>query len=73
MNTTLNISGMTCNHCALSVTEELEALDGVTDVSIDLHPNEISTAQVTTDREIPTEQLSEAVAEAGYTVVGDHA
>jgi copper chaperone CopZ len=73
MNTTLNISGMTCQHCIMSVTEELEALDGVNGVQIDLHPGAISTAAVSADRDIPLADLSEAVAEAGYTVVGDHA
>jgi copper chaperone len=73
MNTDLNISGMTCHHCVLSVTEELEALDGVTGVSIDLNPDQISVAHVTSEKEIPAADLSEAVAEAGYTVVGDHA
>jgi copper chaperone CopZ len=42
-------------------------------VQIDLHPGAISTAAVSADRDIPLADLSEAVAEAGYTVVGDHA
>ena len=30
------ITGMTCGHCVKSVTEEVSALDGVSDVKIDL-------------------------------------
>ena len=32
--TTLKVSGLTCGHCVAHVTEELEALDGVKDVSV---------------------------------------
>jgi len=73
MNTTLNISGMTCGHCVASVQEEIGALDGVTDVQVELHPGELSLATVTATRDIPTHELSEAVAEAGYTVVSEDA
>lgn len=33
VTTTVSISGMTCSRCVGSVTEELEALDGVPSVS----------------------------------------
>lgn len=69
METTLNISGMTCGHCVSSVTEELEALDGVESVSVDLNAGGISTAVVTSSRSLSPAELGEAVAEAGYLVV----
>ncbi|MET4062044.1 copper chaperone [Arthrobacter sp. UYP6] len=69
METTLNISGMTCGHCVASVTEELEALDGVENVSVDLNAGGVSTAVVTASRTLSPVELSEAVAEAGYLVV----
>lgn len=34
--TTLTVNGMTCNHCAMSVTQALRSLDGVTAVAVDL-------------------------------------
>ena len=37
MNTTVNVSGMTCGHCVSSVTEELSEIPGVTSVDVDLH------------------------------------
>ena len=69
METTLNISGMTCGHCVASVTEELEALNGVENVSVDLNAGGISTAVVTSSRELSPVELGEAVAVAGYLVV----
>ena len=48
-------------------------LPGVTDVQVDLHPGELSLATVSATRDIPTHELSEAVAEAGYTVVSEDA
>ncbi|MCC9197804.1 heavy-metal-associated domain-containing protein [Arthrobacter sp. zg-Y820] len=69
METTLNVSGMTCGHCASSVTEELTALDGVDSVSVDLNAGGISTVVVTSHRALAPEELGEAVAEAGYLVV----
>lgn len=69
METTLNISGMTCGHCVASVTEELEALDGVESVNVDLNAGGVSTAVVTSSRTLTSAELGEAVAEAGYLVV----
>ena len=70
METQLSISGMTCGHCVASVTEELSAVQGVKDVRVDLVADGVSTAVVTSTEPIAPELLSEAVAEAGYTVVG---
>lgn len=71
--TTLNISGMTCGHCVASVTEELKAINGVDDVQVDLNAGGISTATVTSSRSLAPAELGEAVAEAGYLVVGSEA
>lgn len=70
METQLSISGMTCGHCVASVTEELSAVEGVKDVRVDLVADGVSTAVVTSTEPIAPELLGEAVAEAGYTVVG---
>lgn len=73
MQTTLNISGMTCGHCVASVSEELSALSGVDSVDVDLNAGGISTATVTSSRPLSPEELGEAVAEAGYMVVETNA
>src|SRR5690349_14011178 len=36
METTYTVNGMTCDHCVLSVREEVEEVDGVTAVDVDL-------------------------------------
>ncbi|CEA07880.1 Copper chaperone CopZ [Arthrobacter saudimassiliensis] len=69
METVLNITGMTCGHCVSSVTEELTAVPGVEGVDVTLNSGQASAAVVRHDPNVTRQQLSEAVAEAGYTVV----
>lgn len=67
-STTVSMTGLTCDHCQQAVTRELAALNGVTDVTVDLVPNGVSTATVTSTTPLSQEQLRDAVAEAGYTL-----
>lgn len=60
---TYDVVGMTCDHCVRSVTEEVSALQGVSEVAVDLASGKV---HVTTREPITTEQVREAVAEAGY-------
>jgi copper chaperone len=64
---TYTVSGMTCAHCVMSVTEEIAALDGVTDVAVDLPTGAVA---VTSDRPLDAAQVRAAVHEAGYALVG---
>ncbi len=66
MTTTYDVTGMTCAHCVAAVTEELSALDGVTDVSVDLVAG--GTAHVTVTGDTSSDAVREAVAEAGYAL-----
>lgn len=66
---TYAIEGMTCGHCVHSVTEEVTALSGVSDVKIDLVAGGKSLMTLTTDSAIEFERIREAVSEAGdYSV-----
>lgn len=67
-NTTISMTGLTCGHCQRAITRELSALNGVTDVAVDLVPHGVSTATVTSTSPLSQEQLRDAVAEAGYTL-----
>ena len=70
MNTELLlVEGMTCEHCVMSVTEELTGLEGVSDVAVALVPGGASSVTVTSDAPVDPEALRDAVAEAGYEVV----
>ena len=73
VNTTVNISGMTCGHCVASVMEELQDLKGVQDVAVTLNRGGISVATIVSAGEISPADIGEAVAEAGYTVVANNA
>ncbi len=64
---TYTVSGMTCAHCVMSVTEEITALDGVTDVAVDLPTGAVA---VTSERPLDSAQVRAAVEEAGYALVG---
>ena len=66
-SSTYTVTGMTCSHCVASVSEEVGAIDGVTDVAVDL-PTGVVT--VTSDRPVRDAQVRAAVEEAGYTLAG---
>jgi copper chaperone CopZ len=59
------VSGMHCGHCVSSVTEEVSAVTGVTDVKVDLGSGQLI---VISDTEIPFQSIEAAVDEAGYSV-----
>ncbi|MHA7146779.1 heavy-metal-associated domain-containing protein [Arthrobacter sp. TmT3-37] len=69
MQTTINITGMTCGHCVSSVKEELSGVPGVEEVEVQLNVGGVSTATITADAEPDPTVLSKAVETAGYTVV----
>jgi copper chaperone len=57
------VSGMTCQHCVASVTEEVNELPGVTEVDVDLASGRLHVVG-----DVTAEQVQAAVAEAGsYT------
>ena len=62
---THNVVGMTCDHCARSVRTEISAIDGVTDVDVDLASGNV---RVTAEQPVPATALRDAVEEAGYTL-----
>ncbi|QGN58695.1 heavy-metal-associated domain-containing protein [Nostocoides sp. HKS02] len=59
------VTGMTCAHCVHAVTEELEALDGVSTVHVDLDPAGTSTVHVEAVRALTPAEVSAALDEAG--------
>jgi copper ion binding protein len=62
---TYTVAGMTCDHCVMSVREEVGEIAGVERVDVDLGTGRLSVAgEGYTDAAI-----AEAIAEAGYEVV----
>ncbi len=62
------VEGMTCSHCVRSVTEEVSAIDGVSDVAVDLHAGGVSTVTVSSAAPVDAERVRAAVEEAGYSL-----
>ncbi|WP_431944721.1 heavy-metal-associated domain-containing protein [Micromonospora marina] len=67
METTYQVNGMTCGHCVNSVSAELSALPGVTDVQVDLAGGRVT---VTSRNPLDVDAVRAAVDEAGYDLVG---
>jgi copper chaperone CopZ len=63
--TTWHVTGMTCGHCAASVTEELLEVDGVESVDVALGSGEVT---VTSSRPLDDAAVAAAVDEAGYAL-----
>jgi copper chaperone CopZ len=61
------VEGMSCGHCAASVTREVSGIAGVTDVAVDLQGR---TVTVTAEGAIAETAVATAVADAGYTLAG---
>jgi copper chaperone CopZ len=58
------VYGMTCDHCVLSVTEEVSEVAGVENVSVDLASGRLAVVGAG----YRDDAIAEAVAEAGYEV-----
>jgi copper ion binding protein len=60
---TYDVEGMTCGHCVNSVSTEVGAVPGVTDVSVDLAAGKVT---VVSASPIDVDAIAKAVDEAGY-------
>jgi copper chaperone len=60
------VNGMTCGHCASSVTKEVGKLAGVHKVDVDLPGHRIV---VTSESPLPVELVTHAVTGAGFEFV----
>ncbi|WP_026908770.1 copper chaperone CopZ [Paucisalibacillus globulus] len=63
---TLDVRGMTCGHCKMSVEGALNTLEGVSNVEVDLATGKVN---VTYDEsKVTLEKMQEAVEDQGYDV-----
>ncbi|WP_445187643.1 heavy-metal-associated domain-containing protein [Pseudonocardia sp. Cha107L01] len=63
--TTVTVTGMTCEHCARSVTEELSAVNGVHTVEVTVSSGKVT---ISSDRELSGAEIASAVDTAGYSM-----
>jgi len=67
MQTTIDVSGMTCAHCEKAVKDALEALNGVTGVEVHLNTGKVDVTY--DDAQITIAPMRAAIEEQGYDVV----
>jgi copper ion binding protein len=65
MTQTWTVTGMTCEHCVASVTEEVSELPGVRAVDVVLADGSLT---VTSDAALADDDVRRAVEEAGYAL-----
>jgi copper chaperone CopZ len=59
------VTGMVCQHCVSAVTEEVGAIENVTDVQVDLTTGRV---RITSNGPVDAAAVSAAIGEAGYEV-----
>lgn len=64
--TTINIKGMSCNHCVMAVTKALKQIDGIKNVKVDLSKGEASFDEA---KPVDIKIIKERIKKAGYQVV----
>ncbi|MFC9331665.1 heavy-metal-associated domain-containing protein [Kitasatospora sp. NPDC057015] len=64
---TYTVTGMSCGHCEKSVSSEVSAIPGVTEVAADA---KAGTVTVSSSAPLEDSQVRAAVDEAGYELVG---
>jgi copper chaperone CopZ len=61
--TTVTVTGMSCEHCARSVTEELSAVSGVRAVDVTVSTGAVI---ISSDRPLDRAEVADAIDAAGY-------
>lgn len=65
------VTGLTCGHCVNAVTDELTALDAVTEVNVELVAEGVSTVTIASAVPVSDDEIRAALDEAGdYVLVG---
>lgn len=64
---TYTVDGITCGHCAGSVTDEVSGIAGVTSAEVDLDAGTVTVVAAST---IDDAAVAAAVTEAGYRLTG---
>lgn len=64
--TTINIKGMSCNHCVMAVTKALNEIEGIKDPKVDLDGGKATFEMIS---QVDMELIKKKIKEAGYEVV----
>ncbi|ENQ3107441.1 copper chaperone CopZ [Bacillus cereus] len=66
MTITLNVQGMTCNHCKMAVTNALTELEGVQNVEVQLQEGTVNVEY--DEAKVDVEKMKETIEDQGYDV-----
>ncbi|HDX9577236.1 TPA: copper chaperone CopZ [Bacillus pseudomycoides] len=66
MTITLNVQGMTCNHCKMAVTNVLTELEGVKNVEVQLQEGTVNVEY--DEAKVDVGKMKEAIEDQGYDV-----
>jgi len=66
MQTKINVEGMTCSHCESAVIRAVSAINGVTDVTVDLAEKTVTIAH---DESVTAACIQSEIEEQGYDVI----
>ena len=62
---TINIKGMSCQHCVMAVTKALTGIDGITNVTVSLEKGEASFDEA---KPVEMSVIQERIKKAGFEV-----
>ncbi|MGW6703827.1 heavy-metal-associated domain-containing protein [Streptomyces sp. NPDC054956] len=65
--TVYTVAGMTCGHCKATLTDAIGAIDGVSNVEVDLASGQVA---VTSANALDDQVIAGVVDDAGYEVTG---
>ena len=66
MNKTIYVDGMVCEHCAKSVKEALEKIDGIECANVSLGTK---TVDLTLSKEVDPEKIENTVLDIGFELI----
>jgi len=71
MDQSWQATGLTCDHCAQSVTKNLMDISGMESVSIEVHPDALSSIATHGAREFSAEEIAFAMRQAGRYILSN--
>ncbi len=63
------VTGLTCDHCAQSITKNLLTLAGMEKVTVEVHPDSLSSVKTFGTREFNSDEIGFAMREAGRYIL----
>jgi len=67
MERVINVEGMTCIHCKMTVEKALKNINGVSNANVNLDKNQV--VVIYNEAEVNFEQMKETIINKGYNVI----